>query len=263
MGWRASSTCDSVRFDFAENQMNILVPEPGNGVEDASATTTVRKGRTLHIIIAEGHSIFREGLRALLEGETDFRVVGVAEDGQEALHLVKQLKPEVLLLDLLIPQSPGSEALKQVISSSETLRCVVLTPDNNRTRFAEALELGAHGVVSKEFPTEVLVHCIRHVMEGKCWVGSEAYPHREIALQSLRGSAAVPEGTPRFGLTKREMQIVTTVVAGYTNKEISQKFGISEDTVKHHLSNIYDKVGVYNRLELALFAVHHALIRKS
>ncbi len=222
-----------------------------------------RKERTIRIVIADGHSIFREGLRAVLEGENDFRVVAVAADGAEALKLVGRLKPDVLVLDLLIPHLPSSEVLRESMHSDEPVRCVVLASVNDRSRFAEALEMGVHGVVSKEFPTEVLVHCIRHVMEGKCWVGSEAFPQRESALQSLRRSTDVPEGAPRFGLTKREMQIVTTVVAGYTNKEISQKFGISEDTVKHHLSNIYDKVGVYNRLELALFAVHHALIRKN
>jgi len=242
--------------------MNIRVPAAGNETGSASAESAIRKGRTVHIIIADGHSIFREGLRALLESESDFRVVGVAGDGPEALHLVRRLKPDLLLLDLLIPQLPSGEVLKQAMPRGETARCVILASVTDRSRFAEALDMGAHGVVSKEFPTEVLVHCIRHVMEGKYWVGSEAFPEREIALRSLRESTAVPDGPPRFGLTKREMQIITTVVAGYTNKEISQKFGISEDTVKHHLSNIYDKVGVYNRLELALFAVHHALIRK-
>ncbi len=213
----------------------------------------------IRILIADDHRIFRAGLKRLLEGEPGFTVVGEAADGNEAVRLVEQLRPDILLLDLAMPRMPGLEVLREPAVRAARVRTILLTAAIDRTEIVKALQLGASGVVLKESATELLFKSIRSVMAGQCWVGRDSIAD---LVQALRESApAGPEGArSAFGLTPREREILSSVVAGYTNREIAQKSSLSEDTVKHHLSNIFDKVGASNRVELTLFAVHHGLL---
>jgi len=217
-----------------------------------------RRSQNVRIIIADDHPIFRDGLRRLLESERDFEVVAEASDGVEAVILVRKLKPEVLLLDLAMPRRHGLEALREMSSSSMPVRVILLTAAAEKSQIVEALQLGARGVVMKDSATQILLRSIRAVMNGEYWVGRESVSDLVQYLRSLMESS-VPRARPAYGLTPRELQIVSAVVAGYANKEIAEHFKISEDTVKHHLSNIFDKVGVSTRLELALFAVNQSL----
>ena len=220
--------------------------------------------RTVRILMADNHPIFREGLRSLLEAEPELRVVAEAGDGLEALNLARLLQPDLLLLELVLPQVQGNEILRRLTEAGHSnIRVVFLTSVNDKSRLAEAVKSGAYGIVFKSESWRTLIRCIRKVMQAQYWVGTEAYPDSSLALQSLTGLSVRPPASPRWRLTKREQEMVGSVVAGYTNKEISLKYGISEDTVKHHLSNVFDKLGVYNRLELALFALHHGLVGKS
>lgn len=223
------------------------------------------KGRqNIQVLLADSHSIFREGLRGLLESESDIRVVAEAGDGYEALNLARLLQPDVVLLDLVLPRAQGNDVLRQLAGGEQSMtRVVFLTSVRDKSRLSEAVRLGARGVVFKDESVRILIRCIRKVMQDQYWVGAEAYPDSRLAIESLTGPAVPPTASPRWGLTKREQEMIGSVVAGYTNKEISLKFGISEDTVKHHLSNVFDKLGVYNRLELALFALHHGLVGKA
>ena len=214
----------------------------------------------IRILIADDHSIFRDGLRRLLEAEPDMRVVGEAADGDEAVTLTRQLKPDVLLLDLAMPRTPGMEALEELSKMTAPVRTILLTAAVERTQIVEALQLGARGVVMKESATQVLLKAIRSVMQGDYWVGRESVSDLVKTLRDLSPSAPEDARKKQFGLTPREFEIITTIVAGYNNKDIAQKFAISEQTVKHHLTNIFDKLGVSSRLELALFAVNHSLI---
>lgn len=216
--------------------------------------------QSIRILIADDHPIFRDGLRRLLESERDLKVVGEASDGGEAVRMAAELKPDILLLDLAMPRVPGLEALRELAASGSPLRTILLTAAVENAQIVEALQLGARGVVLKDSATKLLLKSIRTVMAGQFWVGRESV---HDLVQFLRKSlAASPSGDDRknFGLTRREMQILGAIVAGFTNKEIAQKFGLSEDTVKHHLTNIFDKCGVSNRLELALFALNHRLV---
>ena len=214
----------------------------------------------IRVLIADDHPIFRDGLRKLLESEPGFRVVGEASDGGEAVSLARKLLPDVLLLDLSMPRVPGMEALRELGGASTPVRTILLTAAIEKQQIVEALQLGAKGVVLKESATELLMKSIRCVMAGEYWVGRESVHDLVRTLRELIPVPGEEFKRKNFGLTPREREIVSTIVAGYTNKDIAQKFSISEQTVKHHLTNIFDKLGVSNRLELALFAVNHHLL---
>ena len=225
-----------------------------------------KKAQSVRILIADDHPIFRDGLRRLLEAEPKFAVVGEACDGAEALKLTRQLKPDILLLDLAMPRHPGLEALREMSSGpagSYSVRVILLTAAAEKNQIVEALQLGARGVVLKDSATQLLLKSIETVMAGEYWVGRESVSNLVQYLRTLVQSSGEEARQKKFGLTPRELEIVSAVVAGYANKEIAEYFKISEDTVKHHLSNIFDKLGVSTRLELALFAVNQSLPLKT
>src|SRR5579872_5993343 len=220
-----------------------------------------RRSQSTRIVIADDHPIFRDGLRRLLETEPDLKVVGEACDGSEAVKLAKQLKPDILLLDLAMPKHPGLEALREMSTTpgQQLVRIILLTAAAEKNQIVEALQLGARGVVLKDSATQLLLKAIDTVMAGEYWVGRESVSNLVQYLRNLVQSSGEEARQKKFGLTPRELEIVSAVVAGYANKEIAEYFKISEDTVKHHLSNIFDKLGVSTRLELALFAVNQSL----
>jgi len=220
-----------------------------------------RRTQPVRIVIADDHPIFRDGLRRLLEAEPDLKVIGEACDGSEAVKMARQLKPDILLLDLAMPRMPGLEALREMSSgpANNSVRVILLTAAAEKKQIVEALQLGARGVVLKDSATQLLLKSIHTVMSGEYWVGRESVSNLVQYLRNLVQSFGEESKQKKFGLTPRELEIVSAVVAGYSNKEIAEYFKISEDTVKHHLSNIFDKLGVSTRLELALFAVNQAL----
>lgn len=218
-----------------------------------------RRLQPVRILIADDHPIFRDGLRRLLESEGEFKVIGEACDGIEAVELTRQLTPEVLLLDLAMPRRQGLDALRELAFTMRTVRVILLTAAAEKEQIIEALQLGARGVVLKDSATQILLKSIRAVMNGEYWVGRESVANLVQYLRTLVAPSSAYPHRNKYRLTPRELEIVSTVVAGYANKEIAQHFKISEDTVKHHLSNIFDKVGVSSRLELALFAVNQSL----
>jgi two-component system nitrate/nitrite response regulator NarL len=219
-------------------------------LQTASATT---------VVIADDHALFREGLRKLLEGDPTLDVVGEASHGREAIRLVRALQPDVLLLDLLMPVASGLEALRELSTTPLATRTLLLTDKVGDSDIVDALQLGARGVVMKSDSCDLLFKSIRTVMAGQYWVGHECMGSVIDAMRHRASAAGTEPPRPTFGLTARELEVVSTVVGGYPNGDIAQKYAISIKTVKHHLTNIFDKVGVSNRLELALFAVHHRL----
>jgi len=218
--------------------------------------------KPVRIVIADDHPIFRDGLRKLLEQEPGLEVVGEAAHGEEAVRLVREERPDVLLLDLAMPRHPGFEALRALSDEPQGPRTIILTASIEKPQIIEALQLGARGVVLKESATELLLKSIRSVMAGQTWIGRESVTDLVQYLRSAEAQAQ-PAAPPKgFGLTPRELDIVATIVAGYSNREIARHLGISEDTVKNHLSNVFDKLGVSSRLELALFAVNHGVVKR-
>ena len=213
----------------------------------------------IRILIADDHAMFRDALRNLLEAERGLCVVGEARDGREVLDRVGELKPDVLLLDLALPQMSGIEVLRELSELPVDIRTIVLTAAIERGQLVDALKLGARGVILKEMATQLLFKGIRAVMAGQYWVGHDGVVD---LVNSLRAAAALPRDSRNGSdsrLSKRELEIVDAIVDGCTNKDIAKKFSLSEQTVKHHLTKIYHKVGVTNRLELALYAMNHQL----
>ena len=218
---------------------------------------------TIDIVISDDHAIFREGLRKLLEAEPGIRIVGEAVDGEETVKVVRQLKPHVLLLDLSLPKLSGLEVLAELGKLELRTRTIMLTAAIEREQVVEALQLGVRGIVLKHSALQLLLKSIRCVNEGQYWVGQEGVSDLIHALRRMKPSRQ-ESGAPRnFGLSAREMEVIALIVAGYTNKDLARELGISENTAKHHLTNIFNKLGVSNRLELVLYAVDHGLVAGS
>jgi two-component system, NarL family, nitrate/nitrite response regulator NarL len=241
------------------------IPEGGFVSGDLATANALRDGRAerVSILIADDHEILRQGLRMLLETEPGFRVVGEAGDGDETVRLVHELKPAILLLDLSMPRRTGLEALRELARVSAPVRTIILAAEVATSSMVQAIQFGARGVVLKYSASDVLFECIRNVMAGRCWVGNENVSSLMEALRTLLPPSSDGARRRAFGLTRRELEIISAVVAGYTNKDTAEKFSISEHTVKNHLTNIFDKLGLSNRLELVLFAIEHQLTGSS
>jgi two-component system, NarL family, nitrate/nitrite response regulator NarL len=234
-----------------------IVAAVGSRALGSGENTVSSQAKPVRIVIAGEHSIFRHGLRRLLEAESEFLIAGEAADGSEAAPLVRDLEPDVLLLGFSKSCQPAAEIMRDLVASGTDARTIVLTDRVDAPDVMCALQLGARGVVLKDSEPGVLFNSIQSVMAGHFWLGRERVSG---ALPGLRQLASERRRDKAFGLTPRELEIIRAVVAGHTNKEIADQSSISENTVKSHLTHIFNKLGASNRLELALFAAHHRLL---
>jgi two-component system, NarL family, nitrate/nitrite response regulator NarL len=211
----------------------------------------------IRVLVANGHGLFRDGLRGLLE-VGGFKVVGETADGEAVVSMAVKTRPDVILLDLAMPRQDGIEVLRRLSTAGIPARTLLMVSSTDKAQVVRALKMGAYGVIPQEATSQRLYESIRCIMSGQYSIGKDNVSDLVKALREEGGSEAISRQR-RFGLTPRELETITLVVAGYSNPGIAQKFSISEQTVKHHISNIFDKLGVSNRLELALFAVNHRL----
>ena len=228
----------------------------------------------ISIVLASDFSILSDSLNSIFKATKDLKLVGCANTAEELMLQVSKFQPQVLLMDISITSEKFAPLMTQI--GSGEAKILVINQDLTPTQTIEALRYGAHGVIGRRTPPELLCRCVRAVASGDIWVGrgvtTELVQYlrgrgtpQDAGLQRHTDSEQVPSngknGSPdaRYGLTKRELQIVDALVQAQTNKDIAETFGISEYTVKHHLTNIFDKLGVYNRVELALFAINHQL----
>src|SRR5271154_995169 len=231
-----------------------------NGVRHTPAEP--RKGM-IRVLIADDHPIVRDGLKKLLSLEEDFQVVGEASDGCEVLDRVQELDPDVLLLDLRMPNLDGLSALQALQQTNKRTRVIVLTASEDKNEFVQAMKLGCSGIVLKQTAPDLIVKSIRKVHAGEIWLDSHTTAavmrQFQTGQESSSSGQAGGKGRERSPLSSREREIVALVAQGYKNKEMAEKMFISEQTVKNHLHNIFDKLGVSDRLELALYAIHKGL----
>lgn len=238
-----------------------LPTTPVVSVEEAVPT----RPRNIRVLIADDHPIVRDGLKRLLELEDDIEVVGEASDGRQAIDQVVQKDPDIVLLDLRMPQLDGLAALQAIQAANKRCKVIVLTASEDKNEFVQAMKLGCQGIVLKQTAPELIIKSIRKVNSGEIWLDSHttAAVMRQFAApgSDLGGSSGSPlaKARERSPLSTREREIVALVAQGYKNKEMAEKMFISEQTVKNHLHNIFDKLGVSDRLELALYAIHKGL----
>ncbi|MBZ5726879.1 MAG: response regulator transcription factor [Acidobacteriia bacterium] len=219
----------------------------------------------IRIVVADDHPIFRDGLCKLLTLEEDFEVVAQAQDGRQVLDVLRQYEPDILLLDLKMPGLDGLATLQRLQATKNKTRVIVLTASDDKNEFVQAMKLGTSGIVLKQTATELLIKSIRKVHAGEIWLDSHttaAVIRQFVAADEAPAtpiSTASPRDRERSPLSQREREIVALVAQGFKNKEMAEKMFISEQTVKNHLHNIFDKLGVSDRLELALYAIHNNL----
>ncbi|WP_263368090.1 response regulator [Edaphobacter bradus] len=214
----------------------------------------------IRIVVADDHPVVRFGVKNMLESEPGFEVVGEANDGDDAITQSLELEPDILLLDLQMPRLPGLEAMRAIMSKSPRVKILLLTSTISTQQIIEALQIGARGIVLKDSVAADLPKSLRAVLSGDYWIGGERVVNLVAALNELMKQAAATSDKKTYGLTPRELEVVTCIVEGCSNKDVAKQFAISEETVKRHLSNIFDKTGVSTRLELALFAIAHKLV---
>ena len=193
-------------------------------------------------------------MQQLLEHEPGFSVCGVAADGHQVLRLVNELQPDLLLLDLAMPQLPGLDVLMRLSSKPSKPRTIILTAATDRQQIIRAFELGANGIVLKESASQSLFESIQWVMAGGFWIGQQKCSSVAEVLDSLTHSKPPQQLADGYGLSLRELEIINAIAEGATNKQIAARLSIGEQTVKNHLTAIFGKLGFSNRLELALFA---------
>ncbi len=215
----------------------------------------------VRVLIADDHPIVREGLRRLLSLEEDVEIVGEAGDGESTVSMVEKLDPDVVLLDLRMPGMDGFAALQRMQKLGKKTRVIVLTASEDKNEFVQAMKLGCSGIVLKQTAADLIIKSIRKVHAGEIWLDSHttAAVMRQFASPSDVGAPSSMRARDRSPLSHREREIVALVAQGYKNKEMAEKMFISEQTVKNHLHNIFDKLGVSDRLELALYAIHKGL----
>jgi two-component system, NarL family, nitrate/nitrite response regulator NarL len=218
----------------------------------------------IRVLIADGQPIVLEGLRSVLAQHSTIQVVGEAADGMEAIDKSVHLDPDIVLMDLKLPRVDGLTVLRSIQTRAPRTKVMIFSSSENKDEFVEAMKLGCSGVLLKDGPVSLIEKSLQKVQAGEIWLDSNttAAVIRQFASPTDFVASAPSNGKPsreRAQLSQREREIIVLIAQGYKNKEIAEKMFITEQTVKNHLHNVFDKLGVSDRLELALYAIHNSL----
>lgn len=214
----------------------------------------------IKVLIADSHPVVRAGVRDVLKTDRNMRLAGEVEDGDHAITETLDLLPDIVLLDLTMPRLPGLEAMRAIMGGWPSIKILLLNRTILAQHIIEALQIGARGIVLHDRLKEDLVSAIHCISGGGYWLGAQRVEGLVVALHQLVQEQAASPEQKSYGLTRRQIEVVRLIVDGCSNRQIATEFGLSEETVKRHLSNIFDKVGVSTRLELALFALSNHLV---
>ncbi|HEY3937048.1 MAG TPA: response regulator transcription factor [Bryobacteraceae bacterium] len=222
----------------------------------------------IRVLIADGHPIVLEGLRSALAHQPGVQVVGEAADGMEAIEKAVNLDPDVVLMELKLPRVDGLTVLRSIQTRASRSKVILFSSSESKEEFVEAMKLGCSGILSKDAAVSLIEKSITKVHAGEIWLDSNttAAVIRQFASPADFPAAHAGNGKSsreRAQLSQREREIIILIAQGYKNKEIAEKMFITEQTVKNHLHNVFDKLGVSDRLELALYAIHNSLHMKA
>jgi DNA-binding NarL/FixJ family response regulator len=212
---------------------------------------------SIRILIADDHGVIRAGLRALLAEFADLTVVGEASDGVEAITKAVELKPDILLMDLSMPNLGGIEATRQLTQSQPEVRVLILTVHEDESLLKEVVRAGAAGYIIKRAAQEELIHAIRVVARGDLYV----HPAMTRALFSAPSVDLSPKPCEAETLTLREVEVLQLLAKGYTNRQIAEHLSLSPRTVEGHRANLSAKLGLRSRVELVDYAEKHGLMK--
>jgi DNA-binding NarL/FixJ family response regulator len=227
--------------------------EPGEGFQPEDSGSTIR------VIVADTQAIFRAGLRKIFALEDDIRVVGQAESLAQTLSAIQKFSSDILIFEAALTTNPP-DTVSDLLRQCGSARVVVVLQEPDQEMTLELFRRGAHAVVSKEVEPEMLVDCLHKVSQGEPWLEPRAV---NWVLEAYRTQGVRPAGSrPKVQLTPKESLIVSCVTQGMKNKEIALRVGTTEQVVKNYLRKVYDKLGVADRLELALYCLNHRVVEK-
>lgn len=225
---------------------NVGQPQEGDG-----------NGPFVRVIVADTQAIFRAGLRKIFALEDDIRVVGQSETLDQTITAAKRFTADILIFEAALAPNPA-DVVSDLLRQSPNLRMVVVTQEPDQELTLELFRRGAHGIVSREVEPELLVDCLRKVSQGEPWLDRRG---TQWVLEAYRSQGGRPSSArPKVQLTPKESLIVSCVTQGMKNKEIALRVGTTEQVVKNYLRKVYDKLGVADRLELALFCLHNRVL---
>ncbi|MCR5272477.1 MAG: response regulator transcription factor [Lachnospiraceae bacterium] len=209
----------------------------------------------INIMIADDHSMIREGLKQLLELEGDYKVIAEASDGLECLSKLETITPDILLLDINMPNCNGLEVLERLRAKKSKVKVLILTVHNEVEYLIKAADIGIDGYVLKDSSSDELKTAINDILEGKQYIQPSLIPTMNARLVARDNDQEMLDS-----LTRRELDVLKNLAVGMYNKEIAQKLDISERTVKNHVSNIFKKISVADRTQAAIFAIRNNLV---
>lgn len=215
----------------------------------------------IRVLLVDDHTLFRSGIKALLQRQKDFEIVGEASDGLEGIKRAKSLKPDVVLLDLHMPGVSGREAVRLIVDELPETKVVMLTVSEDADDLLETLQAGAHGYLLKNIDTDYFINAIRSAADGEAVMSPQMMAKLMQSVRAAPVTAAAP-APDKERLSPREREILRFLARGASNKEIARSLDLAESTVKIHMQNILKKLNLVSRVQAAVYAVQHGLTGK-